>query len=197
MDNPERWLVGRLIYLYYYKTWVWLLYSCPSSVYAIPIARSLEGYFGSGVLLERTSWTKYFLVGWQWFMVECVVWLDWASSLMTRCSLTAYFVLLGSSPFSWETNKQQTVPQFSAKAEYRSIATVSCELKGFKGLLQWLGLTHDEPMCLHCDSHAALHLAVKLVFHEWTKHIEVNCHFIHDEVQRDKIAISMFELRIS
>lgn len=78
--------------------------------------------------------------------------------------------------------------QSSAEAEYGTMAIGRCELKSLKGLLQLLGVTHDEPMHLHCDSQAALHIATNPIFHEWTKHIEVNYHFVHDKIQQANIA---------
>lgn len=57
-----------------------------------------------------------------------------------------YFVLLGSSHVSWKTKKQPTVVRSSAEAEYKSMATATCELKWLKSLLRFFGFNHDKPM---------------------------------------------------
>lgn len=97
---------------------------------------------------------------------------DWASYPNTRCSTTGYFTTLGSSPFSWKTKNQSTVSCSSAKAEYRSMD--SCEVMWLKYLLHDLHIQHPQPMRLFCDSHAALQIAANPVFHERTKHIELD-----------------------
>ena len=81
------------------------------------------------------------------------------------------FVLLGSSQISWKTKKQHTVSRSSTKVEYRSMTTVTRELKWLKDLLHSLGIYHSQLMRLHCDSQATLHIVKNPVFHECIKHI--------------------------
>ncbi|KAL2928646.1 Retrovirus-related Pol polyprotein from transposon RE2 [Bienertia sinuspersici] len=185
LTDPERYrrLVGRLIYLSFtrpdlaYAVHILAQFMQAPRVEhwdaALRVVRYLKGSPGQGILLP--SQCELRLTGW------CDS--DWASCPLTRRSLTGWIVFLGGSPISWKTKKQHTVSRSSAEAEYRSMASVTCELKWLRGLLSSLGVEHSDSMLLYCDSKSALHIAQNPVFHERTKHIEVDCHYIRDAIQ--------------
>lgn len=66
--------------------------------------------------------------------------------------------------------------------------TITCELKWLKNLLLNLGIRHLQTIKLFCDNQATLHLADNHVFHERTKHIEVDCHFVCDAIMEGLVA---------
>ena len=49
-------------------------------------------------------------------------------------------------------------------------------------LLGELNISNLTPVQLHYENLSALHIATNSVFHERTKHIEIDCHFTRDKV---------------
>ncbi|XP_010501868.1 PREDICTED: peroxisomal membrane protein 11A-like [Camelina sativa] len=56
------------------------------------------------------------------------------------------------------------------------------ELILLKRMSGTFGVMHIQPMNVFCDSKSAIHIATNPVFHERTKHIENDCHFVRNEV---------------
>nr|GEY78324.1 reverse transcriptase, RNA-dependent DNA polymerase [Tanacetum cinerariifolium] len=103
---------------------------------------------------------------------------DWAACLMTRRSLTGYCIFLGHSLVSWKTNKQPMVSRSSTEAEYRAMAVTTCEILWLIFLLKNLHIPVKLPITLFYDNKSARQLAANPCFHERSKHLDMNCHFI-------------------
>jgi len=98
---------------------------------------------------------------------------DWAGCRDTRRYISGQCFFLGKSFISWRAKKQLTISKSSSEAEYRTLAVASFG--------QWiLYVLHDlqikctKTPVIYCDNQSALHIAANPVFHERTKHLEID-----------------------
>ncbi|XP_068645285.1 uncharacterized mitochondrial protein AtMg00810-like [Aristolochia californica] len=103
---------------------------------------------------------------------------DWAGDPTDQKSTTGYCIFLGNSLVAWKSKKQSVVSCSSAVAEYRAMATTTAELIWFLRLLEELGFHQLSATPIFCDNQSAIQIAKNPVFHERTKHIEIECHFV-------------------
>lgn len=68
------------------------------------------------------------------------------------------------------------------------MTAITYEAKWLKGLLLSLKVHHPKVIPLFSDSQSALHIAQNLVFHERTKHIDFDCHFVCDAIKDGFVA---------
>ncbi|KAJ9671309.1 hypothetical protein PVL29_025143 [Vitis rotundifolia] len=192
LGDPDRYrrLVGKLNYLTITRPDISFPVSVVSQFLQSPcdshwdavirILRYIKSTPGQGVLYENRGHTQ--VVGYTD--------ADWAGSPTDRRSTSGYCVFIGGNLISWKSKKQDVVARSSAEAEYRAMALATCELIWLRHLLRELRFGKDEQMKLICDNQAALHIASNPVFHERTKHIEVDCHFIREKIASGCVATS-------
>lgn len=109
---------------------------------------------------------------------------DWAACPDSRRSTTGFSMFVGDSLISWRSKKQPTVSRSSAEAEYRALALASCEMMWLKTLLRELRVEERSVPVLFSDSTAAIYIATNPVFHERTKHVELDCHTVREKLDQ-------------
>lgn len=73
---------------------------------------------------------------------------------------------MGNSLLSWKSKKQNTVSKSSVEDEYMSLAYIVSKLVLLLGVQTYY------------DNKAAIKIAANPMYHERTKHIEIDCDFI-------------------
>lgn len=187
---PYQRLLGKLIYLTITRPDISFTVhtlsqymNAPTNVHlqaAKRLLRYLAGSPSQGILLASSSAAR--------LTAYCDS--DWASCLATRKSTTGYCIFLGDSPISWKSKKQSIVARSSAEAEYRAMALTTCEVTWLSALLKDLGFKDLPSTQLKCDNKAALAIAANPVQHERTKHVEIDCHFVRDQITTGLIQTS-------
>ena len=102
--------------------------------------------------------------------------VDWVGCPDTRRSVTGWRMFLGDSLISWKSKKHDRVSKSSTEFEYRAMSAACSEILWLRGLLAEIGCVQSEPTPLHADNTSAIQIAANPLFHEHTKHIEVDCH---------------------
>ncbi|GKE42404.1 ribonuclease H-like domain-containing protein [Tanacetum coccineum] len=134
--------------------------------------QKLVGLTGSGIQINKTENLK----------LRAYADSDWARCPATRKSVSGYYVFLGDSLVTWKSKKQSTLSRSSTEAKYRSMASATCEVIWLSNLLGDMGVKDLSLVVMYCDNSSALQIAANLMFHEKSKHFEIDVHLVREKV---------------
>ncbi|GJY81077.1 putative RNA-directed DNA polymerase, partial [Tanacetum coccineum] len=75
-----------------------------------------------------------------------------------------------------------------SEAEYRCLASTTCEVLWIVNLLKYLGVEGMLLVPLYCDSTSAIQIAANPVFYEKTTHFEIDVHLVREKVASGAIS---------
>ena len=123
--------------------------------------------------------------------LTCYTDANWASCPDDRRSTNGYCTLLGSSLVSQRSSKQKVVSHLSTESEYRGLANANAKLTWVESLLHDLKIPFSPPTLLFYDNINATYLAANPILHSQTKHVEIDCHFVHEKVSNGSLVVHL------
>ncbi|XP_016199326.1 uncharacterized protein LOC107640308 [Arachis ipaensis] len=114
---------------------------------------------------------------------------DWASDPTDRHSTIDYCLFLVDSLISWRVKKQMFIARSSIEVEYYALADTIAGVVSIRWLLENLGAPQSSLTDIFYDNYSAILIAHNDVFHERTKHIEIDCHFVWQRLLIDVVRL--------
>jgi Reverse transcriptase (RNA-dependent DNA polymerase)/gag-polypeptide of LTR copia-type/Zinc knuckle len=114
---------------------------------------------------------------------------DWASQLH-RHSISGYAYFLGEGCVTWSSKKQPIIALSTAEAEYVAGTHSSKEASWIRAFMSEIDSAYEGAVPLACDNQSAIAMTKDARYHARTKHIDIRYHYIREQVESDRLAIS-------
>ena len=75
----------------------------------------------------------------------------------------------------------------STKVEYKALSSATYEVVWLRRILEDVEEKQKRPTCINCDNQSAIKLTHNLVYHPWSKHIEIQHQFVREMVDSKEI----------
>ncbi|GJR14992.1 ribonuclease H-like domain-containing protein [Tanacetum coccineum] len=160
VSNYQR-LVGKLIYLTNTRPGIAYVVHCLSQYMHFPLNSHLDAALRVLRYLKGSPGSGIQINKTGNLKFRAYADSDWARCPTTRKSISGYCVFL---------------------AEYRSMTSATCEVIWLSNLLGDMGVKNLLPVVMYCDNSSALQIAANLVFHEKSKHFEIDVHLVREKV---------------
>ncbi|GKC55114.1 ribonuclease H-like domain-containing protein, partial [Tanacetum coccineum] len=139
---------------------------------AFRVLRYLKNAPSMGITFNKSAY----------FKLNVFVDSDYAKCKATRSSVSGYSVFLENSLPSSKSKKQSMLSKSSVEAEYKAMNTVTCEVMWIKKILTEFGITNSLSVNVNCENSSAIQIATNTMFHERTKHFEIELFFLREKV---------------
>ena len=143
------------------------------------ILRYLKGTIDFGLLYWFSN--NYKLVGYSDS--------DWGGDIDDIKSTSGFVFFMGTTSFTWMLRKQPIITLSTCEAEYVAATSCVCHVVWLRNLLKELSMTQEEPIEICVDNKLAIALAKNPVFHDWSKHIDTQYHYIRECITRKEVQV--------
>nr|GEW85040.1 hypothetical protein [Tanacetum cinerariifolium] len=106
----------------------------------------------------------------------------------TRRSTSGSLYFLRERLISWSSKRQKSVAISSTEAEYIALSGCCAQILWMRSQLTDYGLGLNKNL-MYCDNKSAITLCCNNVQHSRSKHIDIRCHFIKEQVKNGVIEL--------
>nr|GFA89669.1 retrovirus-related Pol polyprotein from transposon TNT 1-94 [Tanacetum cinerariifolium] len=113
---------------------------------------------------------------------------DHAGCHLDRKSTSGSVQFLGDKLVCWSSKKHNCVSISTAESEYVAVSSCCAQVLWMRTQLTDYGFFYDK-VPIYCDSKSAIAITCNPIQRTRTKHIDVRCHFIKDNVEKGTIEL--------